>query len=85
MLQVVSKLALNQAAHPLQVLGPREREVFDLVIQGLDNHEISKRLFLSDKTVKNYVTSLRKKLGLKNRAQIVLFAVAHGMLEVVDQ
>ena len=45
---------------------------------GMDNREIGKTLFISEKTAKNYVTSIRKKLGLKNRTQIALFALERG-------
>ena len=58
----------------LEQLSPREQEILPLVAQGKDNREIGKILFISEKTAKNYVTSIRKKLGLKNRTQIALFA-----------
>jgi len=48
----------------------------------LDNREIGKKLFISEKTAKNYVTSIRKKLGLNNRTQIALFAIKQGIITV---
>ena len=62
-------------------LNPREREILPLVSRGLSNKEIGKRLFISDKTVKNYVTSIRKKLQLDNRTQIALYAIRTGILD----
>ncbi|MCL6613722.1 MAG: LuxR C-terminal-related transcriptional regulator [Firmicutes bacterium] len=53
-----------------------------MVAEGLDNREIGKKLFISEKTAKNYVTSIRKKLGLKNRTQIALFAIKQGIVTV---
>jgi DNA-binding NarL/FixJ family response regulator len=67
---------------PLERLSPREREILPLVAQGLDNREIGKTLFISEKTAKNYVTSIRKKLGLKNRTQIALFALREGVIQL---
>jgi len=50
----------------------------------MDNRMIGKTLFISEKTAKNYVTSIRKKLGLKNRTQIALFALKEGVVELED-
>ncbi len=68
----------------LDRLNPREREILPLVSRGLSNKEIGKRLFISDKTVKNYVTSIRKKLQLDNRTQIALYAIRNGILNPRD-
>jgi two-component system response regulator DevR len=51
------------------VLTPREREVLDLMTDGLTNRQIGDRLFLSDKTVKNHVSSILGKLGIERRSQ----------------
>jgi two-component system, NarL family, response regulator DevR len=53
----------------LSALTPREREVLDLMTDGLTNRQIGERLFLSDKTVKNHVSSILGKLGIERRAQ----------------
>lgn len=66
----------------LERLSPREKEILPLVAQGLDNRQIGKNLFISDKTAKNYITSIRKKLGLANRTQIALYAIREGLIEV---
>jgi two-component system, NarL family, response regulator DevR len=57
----------------LASLTDREREVLDLVAEGLTNRQIGERMFLSDKTVKNYVSSLLGKLGLGRRTQAAVF------------
>jgi len=50
-------------------LTPREREVLDLMTDGLTNRQIGERMFLSEKTVKNYVSSILGKLGIERRSQ----------------
>ena len=47
----------------------REREVLDLIADGLTNRQIGERMFLAEKTVKNYVSSLLSKLGMQRRTQ----------------
>ena len=55
------------------MLTERERQVLDLVADGLTNREIGERLYLSDKTVKNYVSRLLTKLGMARRSQVAVF------------
>jgi DNA-binding NarL/FixJ family response regulator len=52
-------------------LNPREREVADLVVEGLTNHEIAGRLYLSERTVESHVRSALMKVGARNRAQLI--------------
>jgi two-component system, NarL family, response regulator DevR len=59
---------------PLESLTPVERELFDLVGEGLSNTEIAERLHLSQGTVRNYVSRLLRKLQLERRAQLVVQA-----------
>jgi two-component system response regulator DevR len=71
---VVSKVlervrAGSPADQRLSSLTAREREVFDLIAEGLTNRQIGERLFLAEKTVKNHVSSLLAKLGLQRRTQ----------------
>ena len=56
----------------------REREVIELIAEGLTNADISKRLSLADSTVKNYLSSILSKLGKSNRSQVVVFAAMNG-------
>jgi pimeloyl-ACP methyl ester carboxylesterase/DNA-binding CsgD family transcriptional regulator len=59
-------------------LSPREREVLALLSEGLDNGQIGERLSISEKTVRNHVSSVYDKLGVWTRAQAVVFAREHG-------
>jgi len=65
-----------QAEHtdPLAELTAQEQKVLALVGQGLTNRQIGAELFLAEKTVKNYVSSLLSKLGLERRVQAAVFA-----------
>ncbi|MGV1036112.1 MAG: response regulator [Candidatus Nanopelagicales bacterium] len=60
---------------PLASLTDQERRILDLIGQGLTNRQIGEELFLAEKTVKNYVSSILAKLGLQRRTQAAVFAV----------
>jgi len=70
------------AAPPASYLGltEKEREVFAAVARGLSNQEIAGQVFLSESTVKTHVGSILRKLGLRDRVQIVVFAHEHGLV-----
>ncbi len=60
---------------PRPHLTDREREVLDLMVEGHDNAEIARRLFISQNTVKNHVASILGKLEVANRLQAAVLAV----------
>ncbi|HEY0645346.1 MAG TPA: response regulator transcription factor [Nocardioides sp.] len=62
----------------LRVLTPQQRRILDLVGEGLTNREIARRMLLSEKTVKNYVSSMLAKLGFTSRTQAAVFAARHS-------
>jgi len=61
-----------------QSLSDREREILGKLIAGLTNVEIGKKLFISEKTVRNQLTRIFEKLGVANRSQAIVFARDHG-------
>lgn len=58
-------------------INERELEVIELVSNGYSNKDISKQLFLSEGTVRNYLSSILDKLGLENRTQLAIFYYKH--------
>jgi DNA-binding NarL/FixJ family response regulator len=60
-------------------LTDKEREVFSAVARGLSNVEIAGQVFASESTVKTHVGAILRKLGLRDRVQIVVFAHEHGL------
>ncbi|MEM9151896.1 MAG: response regulator transcription factor, partial [Cyanobacteria bacterium P01_F01_bin.3] len=58
----------------LRSLSPREQEVLQLIATGLNNREIGEKLFISERTVRNHVTSILSQLELRDRTQAALYA-----------
>jgi len=69
-----------EPADPYERLTDREREVFQLVVEGKTNPEIGEVLFISAKTVDNHRTRLMEKLGLHSTAELVRYAARHKLL-----
>jgi DNA-binding NarL/FixJ family response regulator len=65
---------------PYLSLSEKEREVFAAVARGLSNTEIAAAIFASESTVKTHVGSILRKLALRDRVQIVVFAHEHGLV-----
>ncbi|MDF2635453.1 MAG: two component transcriptional regulator, LuxR family [Pelosinus sp.] len=61
-------------------LTQREFEVLQGVCQGLSNQELAKSLFLSEKTVKNHLTNIFRKIGVNDRTQAVLYAIRNKIV-----
>jgi DNA-binding NarL/FixJ family response regulator len=71
-------------ADRLERLTDREREVVRAIARGASNSEIAEELFIGATTVKSHVSSVLTKLGLRDRAQVVVFAYESGLVEVGD-
>src|SRR6185312_1050113 len=76
----VTQRVLERIRHPheqpreLRSLTEQERRILDYVAEGLTNREIAGKMFLAEKTIKNYVSSLLAKLGLERRTQAAVLA-----------
>ncbi|SHK39962.1 regulatory protein, luxR family [Anaerobranca californiensis DSM 14826] len=71
----INKLQLTH--RNIELLSKKENEVLNLLLQGLNDQEISNRLFISDKTVRNHISNMLGKLGLKNRTQLVIWTLQY--------
>jgi two-component system, NarL family, response regulator LiaR len=69
----------------VQALNGREREVLSLLGKGLSNSDIAARIYLSEGTVRNYVSSILEKLGFQDRTQAAIFAVRHGLTDMTEK
>ena len=69
----------REATEEIARISRREREVAVLVAAGLTNAEIARRLTLVEGTVANHVEHILRKLGLRGRTQIAVWAVEHGL------
>ena len=62
-------------------LSPREKEVLDLLAEGLGVSQISRRLYISDSTTKTHISKIYEKLGATNRAQALMTALRLGLIK----
>ncbi|MFL5679899.1 MAG: response regulator [Chloroflexota bacterium] len=76
-LERVRRMATGQGSDELSQLTSQEQKILALVAEGKTNKEIAADVFLSDKTVKNYVSSILSKLNLERRAQAAAFVAKH--------
>jgi len=76
--QVLERLRQGPPSDPsLEQLTAQELKILELIGQGMTNRQIAATLFLAEKTVKNYVSSMLAKLGLQSRTQAAIFATKH--------
>jgi DNA-binding NarL/FixJ family response regulator len=80
-LERVRRIASGDEKDELSDLTSQERKILRLVADGKTNKEIAAEVFLSDKTVKNYVSSILSKLNLQRRAQAAAFVAKHPIGE----
>ena len=74
-----SLLEAKSAPDPLAGISPREREVLALLLDGLPNKLIARRLEISEKTVKSHLTSIFRQIGVNDRVQAVLWVERQGL------
>ncbi len=80
-LQEFAQPRIERKKRPDAELTDREREILELLVQGItSNKEIAERLFLSESTVKYHLHNILNKLHLQNRAQVVAYALQHGLI-----
>ena len=74
-----SLLDSKSAPDPLAGVSPREREVFALLLEGMPNKLIARRLEISEKTVKSHLTSIFRQIGVTDRVQAILWVERNGL------
>jgi DNA-binding NarL/FixJ family response regulator len=72
--RVLERLRRPSEPDELARLSPQERKILDLIAEGYTNRQIADRVYLAEKTVKNYVSSLLMKLGMQRRSQAAAYA-----------
>jgi NarL family two-component system response regulator LiaR len=83
----IAMKVINEIDHPSELiytanpLTPRELETLKLIARGLSNQEIATALFVHERTVAKYVSSILNKLHLANRTQAALYAINEGLAE----
>ena len=68
----------DEARAAAEELSPRETEVLQMITEGLSNDEIARRLYLSINSVKTYIRTAYRKIGVTRRPQAVLWGVQQG-------
>jgi two-component system, NarL family, response regulator LiaR len=69
---------------PLNTLTSRERDVFDQLARGSSNNEIASNLNISEITVRTHIANLLEKLSLRDRTQVVIYAIKRGLVQIDD-
>jgi DNA-binding NarL/FixJ family response regulator len=81
---IANKIALqflNSESNPTQQLSVREFEIFRLLAEGVNSNQIATTLNISSKTVANYQTAIKQKLGINNPVELVRLAIRCGLID----
>ncbi len=76
------KMILSGKTDVFELLTSRELEVIKFLAEGMSNKEISNTLYISEKTVKNHISNIFKKLGINDRTSAAMYAVKKGLIKV---
>ncbi len=79
--RLLDRIREGSAGDPLQRLTDQERRVLDFLVEAKTNRQIATELHLAEKTVKNYVSSVLAKLGMRRRTEAAVFAARLGARE----
>lgn len=74
------KASQSSVSDPYETLTDRERQVFNLVVEGYNTNEIAGMLFLSPRTVETHRYNLMHKLGVQNQAELLRYAIRRGLV-----
>jgi DNA-binding NarL/FixJ family response regulator len=83
--KVLTMVASDKSSdHPSTTfsLSDREKEILNLISQGLTNADIAQQLFLTEGTIRNYTSEIFKKLGVSDRTQAAIIAIRYGLVDL---
>jgi two-component system response regulator NreC len=72
----------DEAKNSYNLLSNREKEILKLVLEGLSNNEIARKLFVNIRTAETHKTNIMQKLGLKNSIELIKFAIKNDLFEL---
>ena len=78
--EVQAEVGQTASSDPIASLSRRERQIFDLIVQGHSNERIAQQLTISQKTVETHRAHINEKLGVHSPMELMRFAVAMGLL-----
>lgn len=76
--RAMERIRRRDAEDPSKLLTNQEQRILELVAAGMTNRQIAAEMYLSEKTVKNYVSNMLSKLGMSRRTEAAVYAVRHG-------
>ena len=76
--KIMQRLRAGKAENPAERLTPQEQRILSLISEGMTNRQIADSMYLSEKTVKNYVSNLLAKLGMSRRTEAAVYAIRQG-------
>ena len=82
LIQLIDDIELNSDFHKIENLTNREIEVLKHLSLGMYNKEIALKLEISERTVKNHISSIFKKIGVSDRTQAAVFAIRNELVDV---
>lgn len=77
--RIMHRLGNGRGDSPEEKLTPQEQRILGLIAEGMTNRQIADQMYLSEKTVKNYVSSLLAKLGMSRRTEAAVYAIRQGV------
>ncbi|SMB95356.1 two component transcriptional regulator, LuxR family [Thermanaeromonas toyohensis ToBE] len=81
MLRLLTESPCEGPKAPGTSLTRREKEILAYVVKGESNKQIARRLYISEKTVKNHLTRIFRKIGVQDRTQAAVYALKHGLTD----
>jgi len=78
---LVQELTRTEKKNDNLNLTRREKDILEMLVKGNSNRDMAEAMFISEKTVKNHLTSIFRKLGVKDRTQAAVFALRHKIVE----